>query len=182
MRNWNSDLKKSNRLFVDIVYPEIEDIFFKHGGLIPVESETSNEVSEILDRRAGIDFWYVSLESNDMYGIANRVQWDGNKWNTFTVRKERSTGSKTEFEKRKNQVNRNVLYPKYTLQSYVEEGKLLSSAIVNTSDLIEYVCKGSKDEEYSVKSVRSRTGWETFYVVDWSKVDEFGCEIEVFDC
>ena len=64
-------------------------------------------------------------------------------WRTFTVRKSRSSGTKTEFAKRLEAIRKQregSLYPALTIHACVSDyknGPLLSVAMVYTADLYE---------------------------------------------
>lgn len=99
----------------------------------------------------GIDILMHDTKTNSYNGIASRIQKinkniNNNKpYNTFTIRTKRfknsKLGSQTEYEKRVYAIKHNNIYPKYTLQCYVDEktNKLLSAAIIHTRDLYRYV-------------------------------------------
>jgi len=180
MRDWETDLKKSNQKFVDVVYPQVEESFFNGEGLIPVETETTDVFYDIMDQKAGIDFWYVEREGNGMWGLGNRVQWTDKAWNTFTVRKERSTGSETEYGKRKRQIEEGLLYPKYMCHSYIDSSdNFLSSALVKTKDIIEYIDNGEEGYEYTVRKTTHRKGFESFFVVNWLDLKNNDVDVEI---
>ena len=52
------------------------------------------------DTRAGIDAWHIIEDDGMMRGMRFRVQEGETDWRTFTVRKSRTSGAKTEFAKR----------------------------------------------------------------------------------
>jgi len=93
--HWSDDQKKAMECItlitssLNINYP------------IKCIEHTDNEVLKWLDMFAGID-WMIN-KKNIINGIAVRVQWMPflrEPFNTFTIRFERHTGTKTEFEKR----------------------------------------------------------------------------------
>ena len=107
------DFKLAMRKSVDfqkLIKPTLERAL--QGGLITVEGNTIDETAKLLDTLAGIDLWFVNKERG-MRGIASRIQYSKN-WRTFTIRLERDTGTKTEYEKRKYAIDNNYLYPVIT--------------------------------------------------------------------
>ena len=95
------DMTASAAAFKSGVWPAIAQTC--GGGVIePVESVTAEGFAKSLDVMSGIDAWQV-LNGTGIRGIASRVQWgdfkDGRDWGTFTVRKSRPTGSRTEWDK-----------------------------------------------------------------------------------
>jgi len=108
-----------------------------------VETENLNDiVSKWLDIYSGIDG--LLMDEKDVSGIALRIQEHSSKnWETFTIRYERSTGSETEYIKRKRQIyNKQCFYPHYTCQAYFSnEGELLGGAFCLTKDLYDVLLK-----------------------------------------
>lgn len=159
------DLGRSARLFKDVVYPEIED-WYGEGHVRMVEAETTTELAELLDQRAGIDAWHVESDAG-MQSIASRVQ-DANGFNTYTIRKQRRSGAKTEFAKRKEAIANDYEHPLWTVQAYVDYDteEIQNIGVCRTVDLFEYVRVGRKGVEWTTNSVR-RNGAATFIVVQF---------------
>ena len=112
-----------------------------------------------LDLNAGMDV--LCQTGSHMYGIAQRIQSISSLhpcYNTFTVRSERHTGTITELQKRKEAIENEYLYPKYTLQAYIDtnnNNNIRSAAYIKTKDLFnfvethpELVSKNSSDNEF----------------------------------
>jgi hypothetical protein len=161
------DLSESAKDFLEIVYPKIKDLL-GGGKLVPVQMVTSSEMAVLLDRCSCIDAWYVE-DDRGIRGIASRVQYDVD-YQTFTVRRSRASGTRTEFEKLAFAIKREWLYPFWFCQAYIAKNpkRLLSVALCRTKDLIEYISKGSELEDWYVGGV-CRDGTATFYVVSWKK-------------
>ena len=115
-------------------------------------------------------------------GIASRIQarprGDSGAfpYNTFTVRKSRDSGTRTEYVKRREAIadNEGYLYPHFTIQAYVEkwvEGPLLSLGIARTSDII-YKIEAWQIDGCPVRDdiyVRgNKDGQSDFYVLEWT--------------
>lgn len=138
------------------------------GSLISVEGDTLSETADLLDRLAGIDLWWVN-EQHGMRGIASRIQ-PGRNWRTFTIRKERESGVKTEYEKRKHAIDNEFLYPAITYQAYVGEHGV-SIGIVHTKALIDCIENGVCSER---RTGDAQHGQATFYVVAWEDLKRCG--------
>lgn len=141
------------------------------GRLISVEGDTLNQTAELLDTLAGIDLWWVN-EQHGMRGIASRIQ-PGRNWRTFTIRKERDSGTKTEYEKRKHAIDNEFLYPAITYQAYVGEHGV-SIGIVHTKSLIDSIERGIC---YEQKTGAAQRGQATFFVVAWDDLKRNGYPI-----
>jgi len=109
-----------------------------------------------------------------MRGIASRVQereWDHRK---FTIRKSRSSGAKTEFEKRMEAIrnqSEGALFPALTIHAYVgnyRSGPLFSAAVVYTVDL--YKCLEIQISEGRAKTKKGDNA--EFYCVYWKELVE----------
>jgi hypothetical protein len=128
------------------------------------------------DTLAGVDAWQLCDDRGFMRSIASRVQegdWD---YRTFTIRKSRPNGAKTEFAKRmeaiKNQ-SEGALYPALTIHAYVENyrsGSLMSAAAVYTVDLYKYL--EIQISEGWAKTKRNRGDNTEFYYVSWKELAE----------
>lgn len=146
------DLSDSAYDFMRVVWPEIKDLL-TNGVITPVEAialereaaPAAKQLAQDLDILAGVDAWHVSHTVGAMRGIASRVQWSDKCWRTFTVRKERPSGQKTELEKRLyalDNPNDGWLLPALTVHAYITEprrhGRLLGAAVMRTADLYAY--------------------------------------------
>lgn len=137
------DLSDSAADFTRVVWPVIKE-HCGGGTFVPVESASTSGFDSNLDIQAGIDAWQVHQELG-IRGIASRVQWGDKAWNTFTVRKSRASGVKTEYEKRLAAITGSGgwLYPHLTVQAYVSKrggtGRLLSVGVIETAELFTYL-------------------------------------------
>lgn len=153
------------------------------GEIMPVEG-SDDEVCKMLDLTCGTDYFQVYRESGLVWGIASRMQEiDTNRFkkpfNTFTVRKARTSGAKTEYEKRKHAIKNGGVYPFLTMQGYVDKQSksLMSLAIAKTTDIMDYVDKGFADVKHTGES---QNGQAEFYVVHWDKFAEAGYNIKKY--
>jgi len=158
-----NDLNKSTTLFDRVLKPRLKEVMGGHFKV--VEGITINEHAKKLDRFAGIDLWHIDEEKGIIRGVASRIQFSDTNWGTFTVRKERDSGTKTEYEKRKYAIEEGALYPSHTLQAYIsDDEEIVSFAIAKTEDIIEMI----DIEHCDVKHTgNDQKGQASFYVVKW---------------
>ncbi|MFA5376470.1 MAG: hypothetical protein WC455_12060 [Dehalococcoidia bacterium] len=188
---WQVDLKWSAAAFIKSIWPAIS-LNVGGGNLIPVEDTTDNkDFMRTLDQEAGIDAWQVIKDKGVVRGIASRVQKiernrDGiyKPFNSFTIRYRRTSGSKTEYEKRLYAITHKSsgnLFPGFTVQGYInaDTGQLISAAIVKTFDLFKHIEQGieGKDKDYIIQS--NGSDGNEFIVVYWSKLVEAGRNIKI---
>lgn len=138
------DLSDSAFDFERVVWPVVRR-WMGGGELRPVEAVVHSGFDKDLDTLSGIDGWHILREEHAIRGIASRVQpvGDGEKrWDTFTIRYSRPSGSPTEYQKRLHALQnaeRGFLLPHITTQAYVakpsRQGRLLSVAMLRTSVL-----------------------------------------------
>lgn len=186
MRDWIEDLAWSTKAFLDLVWPVLSKKL--PGKLILVEGKTlaqaqgmrlpEDDPSSDLDRLAGIDAWHIERDRG-IQGVGSRIQECPPPWapyNTFTIRKSRTTGARTEYQKRKNAIKTGHLYPHLTVQGYItkkHDGELLSFAVAPTEGIISAIGEWLKLGQPDRMGIEvNRTGNASFYVVDWSPIAE----------
>lgn len=156
------------------------------GGEIKAVEGRDDEICLMLDRNCGTDYFQVYGRGEKLdgvvWGVGSRFQsvWHGKKpFNTFTIRKERASGTRTEYEKRKLAIERNGVYPFLTMHGYYDEqtGDILSIAIARTKDLWECIENGHADVK---KTGESQIGQAVFYYLDWEKVKSLDYPIKVY--
>jgi len=130
---WKQDLMRSNSAFISIVWPTIQT---KCGGgrILMVEPDDSGVDFE-LDVTCGIDA--LQITETGCRGIAVRIQFCDRNWRSFTIRKCRTSLAKTEYEKRKTQIDKNAgyIYPYLTCQAYIKGETLLGCGVAITKNL-----------------------------------------------
>jgi hypothetical protein len=155
---------------MDLVEPELVAATGEH--FVAVEGVSVDEMARLLDTLAGIDFWNVRFGVG-IRGLATRIQW-GRSWRTFTIRNQRISGARTEYEKRKQAIEKGWLYPELTLQAYVDNGKLLSYALAKTTDIIKMIDMGKAKIKHTGPA---QYGQASFYVVKWDDMKKMGYDI-----
>lgn len=168
--DWNKDLNDSVKAI-----REIKDLISeKMGGdeIIRVEM-VDNPYCKLLDETGGIDYLY--RDENGIQSIAARVQFGGT-FSTFTIRKERSSGSKTEFEKRIYAIKNGYHFPTHTLQAYFIDRKnfeILNFAIIRTVDL--YKLYETNRELFNTQSSDNK-----FIYINWSDIKKLNIDIRIY--
>lgn len=147
------------------------------GDIVDIETSDS-QLAKLFDQYSGIDA--IQIINQQLRAVAIRVQW-GNAWDTFTIRYKRSSGAKTEYQKRADAVlsDKGYLYPYLTIQAYLDKRgdstKILSCGVVKTEDLYKFMFKNMP---YLNKRVCPE-GNEFIYV-SFGALIEHGAKIIVF--
>jgi hypothetical protein len=158
-----SEITRSQHVFTTVVWPRFTDCF-KESELLSVESIVDSQLTQWLDRTAGIDNWM--LTGDLLTGIASRIQYGPNAYLTFTLRKAKINGATTEYSKRSRAIADEALYPKWTIQAYVENDKLLAAAAVKTRHLVE---------RCDMHQNQVKTNWSDgtqFFWIRWDQCDQ----------
>lgn len=172
-------ITRSSRDFVRLVWPVIGRGF---GEVIPVETVSENVFASELDRRSGIDVWLVSQDGH-MRGLASRVQWRDQSYDTFTVRIRSRFGGRTEYDKRRAEIAANresgrggVLSPYYVTQGYVSSDgtRLVAAAIARMRDVIAAV------EMDLGRAMPPNSDGSQGYAVPWAVLRDSGAPLVVW--
>ena len=174
---FKQSMSKTMRMADEYIKPILPRMI--RGQLIPVEGKTDDELYEILDRLGGID--YFGIDKYMPFGVASRIQ-PGRRWDTFTVRKSRDSGTATEFEKRCKALDgRGYVFPRITYQAYVSRetgGKLLSMAVCLTEQLIRFCIDGKAATRHTSQG---QIGGAEFFVCPWMDMINSGCVMRIYD-
>lgn len=168
------DLDASSADFLGLVAPVLVDMV-GGGRITPVEKPGPGapRALSILDEQAGVDYLLESPDDS-VYGIAARVQWIAlgrAPFDTFTVRKERYSGARTEFEKRcaaLDNFHKEPIFPRWTVQAYARRSPraLLSVGAMLTKQLYAHIRTGQEGVEWW----RDRTDGASFIAVSWASL------------
>lgn len=138
------DLGDSAHDFLRVVWPAVSRLM-QGGRIDPVETTAIKNLQRDLDVLAGIDAWQMVDQQGVMRGVASRIQWGDKSWDTFTLRKDRPNGARTEVEKRMAAYTRpdeGWLMPTITVQAYIAKprrtGRLIRAGVCYTRDLLEF--------------------------------------------
>lgn len=169
---WDNDLEKSMSHFDKYVRPVLPSLL--RGEYISVEGRVE-EIAKLLDQQVGID---LMLKHKDLfYGIGSRIQFGDKAWNTFTIRCERESGHRTEYEKLKAAISSGAMRPSYTIHAYVNNDKLISLGCAKTKDIVEWIDANPKITRKS----QDEKGWANFYVASWYSMRQQGYPVKIFD-
>lgn len=172
--NFTQAIDQSCDLFDDVVKPALYDHL--DGTFYAVEN-TQNYVLDKLDMNAGIDYLY--FDGCGMYGVANRIQVSDVNWGTFTIRKNRKSGKRTEYAKRVEAIDKGYLYPQLTIQSYVDnDNNLLASAIAWTVDILKMIELGLCKTQITGYD---QIGRASFYAVSWDDMIAQNMDVKIID-
>ena len=177
------DLSDSAYDFLRLVYPKLKELNFLAGEVVPTETVTSDQMVEAFDQLAGIDAWIIK-DNIGITGLASRIQWYEPErhpffpFNSFTIRKSRYTGAKTEYEKRTAAINSKgeFLFPYLTCQAYIVErrtGDLISMAIARTVDIFQMIIRNRYEQR------KNRDG-NYFYAVFWEGMKVYNLPIKTW--
>lgn len=172
MDDFKIALKKSSVAFEKHFRKPLLDIL--HGGFEVVEGVTKDEMAKTLDMLAGIDVWHIDNRFG-VRGVASRIQY-GKSWETFTMRKSRESGAKTEYEKRKFAMKNDFLYPVLTFQGYIDHGDIpLSFALTKTKDIFWMI----ENNHFRLqKTGNEQVGQAVFFVIPWKEMIKNNRQIE----
>lgn len=136
---------------------------------VEIEGRADDEIAKDFDIYAGIDVYRVRTKQGEMVGIASRIQ-RGKAWKTFTVRYKRDSGTKTEYEKRKQAIKNGSLYPYFTMQAYISDKETVVG-LCKTTDLIKFIdtCKPKLQHTGATQH-----GQASFYVCGWDEMRKSG--------
>ena len=158
------DSQRSRRAFERFVAPVLRQAL-NAKTILPTEPTASGYDSDLaaaLDMRAGID-GFIDDGENQLYAYASRIQF-GQNYATFTIRRSRPTGARTEFNKLVHARQVQAMMPTFHVQTFVDaDGQNATVAIVETLELLRYVYK-HRDQW------RKTDGGETFYVAPFDDV------------
>ena len=160
---WSEDMNKTQPYI-----EQLQKIIFKGVDFVSIEKK-DDEVLLWLDQYAGIDY-VVKSKNNNIIGIAARIQFMN--FRTFTIRKTRYTGTKTEFEKRIEAIEKGYIFPAYTLQAYFLNKNFSHAAIIPTKQLYNFIINNPN-------KVHERKSDNIFLFVNWN--DLKNTDLKIFE-
>ena len=163
--NWQVDMDRTQKAI-----GVLKEIVFSGVEFRSIE-KTKNEVLLWLDQYSGIDYIFKTNKTNQIVGVAARIQFDV-KFETFTIRFERHTGSRTEFHKRVEAIEKGYFYPTFTLQAYFNEAenKMYHAAIIDTKKLYSFMLDNPD-------KVHERKSDNVFKFVYWDDLKDYRIKI-----
>lgn len=133
-----------------------------------------------LDTRCGTDY-FVEHENGETYAVGSRFQNDGRqrgrKWETFTIRESRDSGSMTEYKKLVRAIEADTQRPHLTMQGYIANGQIDRMAVAKTKDIVDYIQKTNPPTNHTGFDL---SGQAWFYVIDWNDFKSRGFPIRIY--
>lgn len=177
MDDWQESMRKSAAV-VQQAQPIFQKMFNDRDLRIMQVEKKEDEVCQHLDATCGID--YLTIRSSGLtHGVSWRCQWvdSGKAYNSFTVRKTRESGAPTEYEKRKNAIERKAVYPYYAAQAFVDKNtnEIISLGLSTTEEILRYI-----ETEKDVKiqhTKKDQNGQAEFWVIYWTDMETFNYKI-----
>ncbi len=105
------DFQQSDSDFREVVWPKISRAWDWFSGATLVNGH------EILDQFANVD--YIAKSPRGIISIASRVQRVRSEYRTFTIRRTRNTGTKTELEKTQTAISSRTMIASYMTHGYL---------------------------------------------------------------
>lgn len=168
LRQYNQALNKSTLAFQHFIEPllkeklQIADIF-------SCENEHTPAV-QALDYHSCIDYLLL-FKGGRMCGLANRILFRDELNHKITLRKSRSNGKPTEYQKLKAAMN-NGIYPKVICVSCVADNALKSCAIVRTADLMKFIEETNPPTRTNYDTDKNQT--QEYFCFDWRDMQKHG--------
>ncbi len=138
---FKNDFKRANELGSWVI--PILNQYLEFGRIIQTE-HLNESLARLLDKKSGIDGVYIDKDG-DVSGVAIRIQeCECKDWGTFTQRYSRTTGTITEYWKRRKQLyekSEQCFYPHYTVHVYANkrENVIYGGGICFTRDLYDVI-------------------------------------------
>lgn len=172
-KQFEKDLNKAYMFYVQHK-AEIEKIF-KHNKLLNIENN-STELARMLDCFAGIDYIVLHKKLKSLFGVASRINFNKKYHKHVTIRFERVTGAKTEYQKRIDAILSKAcqLYASITMQIDSNESRdKILRAIVFESDKL-YIAIHSHLDFFKQNYLKSCYDGNTFFAIPYSVIQEIG--------
>jgi hypothetical protein len=142
-RSFKSDFSKVKEFYCKNEQ-KIKLLFDEASQLYNIEFD-DNELSKLLDKFCGID--YILCSNNKAYGVAGRINFNKKHHQYITIRYKRSNGSKTEYQKRIEDIKNKggEIYASITMQLDAgDDNELLNSIIFESDKLYLMIDKNKK--------------------------------------
>lgn len=175
-RNYSNDQNQTINLFSGIVkplllqIPEITEII----QLEQYDNVKSSIESRLLDLDVGADYILISKHTSGVSVIslmASRIQQNF-KFDTFTIRYERRSGTLTEYIKRKIAISEDYCFPQLTLQAYItNHGTVRNACLIKTRSLYSAIERGLETGSLIVRGTPAGENWsQRFIAVPFNEI------------
>lgn len=175
-RDFEQSFKDALQAFDTLIRPRLYGVM--GGDFLSCEARgrRGDEIARALDTQAGIDVLHVGRYG--LRGLSLRIQEGPKVYRTFTLRKSRDSGARTEVEKLSRAVKYDYIRPHWTLQAYVNEGQLLAFALATTADLLRCLDGGFYHES---RTGEGQIGGSGFLIIPWGDMQAINMEVHVYD-
>lgn len=114
-KEFEKDMSKAYQ-FYEKNKAQINQIF-KENKLFNIEFD-DNQLARLFDMYAGIDYIAYNIRHKSMFGVASRINFNPKHHKFVTIRYKRTSGAKTEFEKRLKSIlqDNSSIYASITMQ------------------------------------------------------------------
>lgn len=173
MRNFTADMERARQFYLKN-RGAIESQFSESSKLFNVEFDNS-EIAKLIDCYCGID--YLLQSRGKIYGVAARINFNPYHHGHVTIRYQRKSGAKTEFEKRCESIlnDNSEIYASITMQiDAVGEG--VGRMIVFESDKLYMEIFGNLSHYENHHMRVNQTDGNTFFRFSHEKVQEISRE------
>ena len=177
MRQYTKQLTKSAVAFRKHIAPilkkkcGVEKIVSCEGGQSPAQRDA--------DYQQCID--YQLFKGGRRIGLANRILFRAEYKDKITLRKARSNGKPTEYQKLKSAVENNGTYPEFFCISCVVDDEVKSCIIFRTSDLLKFIDETDPPVRTNYDSDKQQR--QDFYCFDWAELLRQGYKVWILtDC
>ena len=163
--NYDKDLSKSAKAFEDHVAPLLKRKL-KLEKIIACEDK-QNDAERVLDYNACID--YLLYKGGHVTGLASRISFKPDYKNKLTLRKERSNGRPTEYQKLEGAIKSGI-YPKIFCAACVVLDELVSCAVVQTTDLLNFIDRYKPPTKTNFDCDKKQS--QAYFVVDLLEMEQ----------
>lgn len=163
--NYDKDLSKSAKAFEDHVAPLLKRKL-KLEKIIACEDK-QNDAERVLDYNACID--YLISRGEHVSGLASRVSFKPEYKDKLTLRKARSNGRPTEYQKLEDAIDAGI-YPKIFCAACVVDDELVSCAVVQTIDLLNFIDRYKPPIKTNFD--RDKKQSQAYFVVDLLEMEQ----------
>ncbi len=112
-KSYNNDSSDANRF-----YNKNEDLIqvglFPKCKLFNIECDNAN-LMQVFDKDCSTDMFVQDVDKM-LYGVAVRINFRENLYNSVTIRYKRASGNKTEYDKTIESLDKHAITPKYAIQ------------------------------------------------------------------
>lgn len=136
MSNYSRDQHRANSFYQNNK-KDIKSLF--NGDIFSIEFDDS-KLAKMLDQKCGIDYLLL-MNGASVFGIASRINFNSTHHNSITIRYKRTSGGRTEYQKRIEAIKSNSgeIYATITMQIDAENEKPVRAMIFESDKLYLFI-------------------------------------------